>query len=100
MADAYSVVLSEPAYRHLDGLRRYDRARVLAAIRNQLSDRPTEESRNRKQLRANPLADWELRVQPFRVFYEVDPAARTVRVVAVGIKERDRLIIGGQEIAL
>jgi len=100
MADAYTVVLTRPAYRHLEALRRYDRNRVLDAIRSNLTARPTEESRNQKLLRDNPLADWELRVQPFRVFYDVDPAARTVRIVAVGVKERDRLIIGGQEIEI
>jgi hypothetical protein len=35
-----------------------------------------EETRNRKPLRDNPLADWELRVGRFRVFYEVDAEER------------------------
>ena len=41
-----------------------------------------------------------LRVQDYRVFYEVDEPARSVRVVAIGRKEGNRLIIGGQEIGL
>jgi len=100
MADAYSVVLTRAAYRHLEGLRRYDRNRVLDAIRDHLAVRPTQETRHKKPLRENPLADWELRVQPFRVFYDVDPAAKTVRILAIGHKQRDRLIIGGQEIQI
>ena len=100
MADAYTVVVTRRAYRHLEALRRYDRNRVLDAIRDELPLRPTEETRNKKLLRENPLADWELRVQPFGVFYDVDFATRTVRVVAVGTKVRDILVIGGQEIEI
>jgi mRNA-degrading endonuclease RelE of RelBE toxin-antitoxin system len=58
------------------------------------------ETRNRKLLRENPLADWELRVGRFRVFYEVDAGNRLVRVVAVGAKEGNRLRIGGEEVEL
>lgn len=100
MADAFSVVLTKPAYRHLEALRRYDRNRILDAIKEQLQSHPDEETRNRKLLRDNPIADWELRVQPFRIFYDVDPTARTVGVLAVGLKERDKLLIGGQEIEI
>ena len=59
-----------------------------------------EETRNRKLLRDNPVADWELRVGEFRVFYEVDVDEHRVRIVAVGHKEHNRLFIGGEEIEL
>jgi hypothetical protein len=45
-------------------------------------------------------ATWELRCGPrnrFRVFYEVDSAAHEVQVLAVGVKDRNRLLIGGEE---
>jgi len=61
---------------------------------------PTEETRNRKLLRANPVADWELRIQNYRVFYEVDLVHHTVRIVAIGHKEHNKLFIGGEEIIL
>jgi mRNA-degrading endonuclease RelE of RelBE toxin-antitoxin system len=51
-------------------------------------------------MRANPLSDWELRVGRFRVFYEVDEGLRSVRVLAVGEKRRERLVIGGREFKL
>ena len=62
---------------------------------------PLLETRNRKPLRPNPLAPWELRVGALRVFYEVlsqDP--EVVRVLAVGKKQRNVLRIAGQEIKL
>ena len=52
---------------------------------------------------ARPIAfgaDWELRFGPdnrFRVFYQVKAETREVRVLAIGVKERDRLFIGGEE---
>jgi len=51
-------------------------------------------------LRANPVADWELRIHPFRVFYEVDETGGRVRVLAVGIKQRNKLIVGKKEIEI
>jgi mRNA-degrading endonuclease RelE of RelBE toxin-antitoxin system len=34
-------------------------------------------------------AGWELRVQPYRVYYEVDAAAQQIRVVAIARKDRE-----------
>ena len=48
-------------------------------------------------------ATWELRFGPgncFRVFYEVDDIKQTVWILAIGIKERDRLFIGREEFEL
>jgi hypothetical protein len=45
-------------------------------------------------------ADWELRLGPdnrFRVFYQVKAESREVRILAVGVKDRSRLFIGGEE---
>jgi len=45
-------------------------------------------------------ADWELRLGPenrFRVFYQVNAERREVRGLAVGVKYRNRLFIGGEE---
>jgi mRNA-degrading endonuclease RelE of RelBE toxin-antitoxin system len=36
----------------------------------------------------------------FRVFYEVDTAERVVWVLAIGVRERDRLLISGEEFEL
>src|SRR5437879_13504266 len=71
-------------------------------INDELTHAPTEEPRNRKPLdQPAPFeASWELRCGPdnrFRVFYDVDSAAEEVRVLAVGVKDRNRLLIGGEE---
>ena len=71
-------------------------------IKEQLSHTPTKETRNRKPLdQPAPLAaSWELRCGPgnrFRVFYDVDLASQEVHILAVGVKDRSRLLIGGEE---
>ena len=52
-------------------------------------------------MRPNPIAPWELRIGDLRVYYDVedDPDSRVI-VLAVGVKERNRLRIGGEEIKL
>jgi len=45
-------------------------------------------------------AQWELRLGPdnrFRVFYQVNAENRAVRVLAVGVKDRSRLLVGEEE---
>lgn len=67
----------------------------------QLRDEPLRETRNRKLLRPNPLAPWELRVGPLRVFYEVDAEeADVVNVLATGIKSANRLFIAGEDMRI
>jgi len=100
MKTAYAIKFTGQAYKHLEAISRRDRNLILDAIREQLPQTPDEETRNRKLLRDNPVADWELRVGQYRLFYDVDGANRVVRVLAVGRKERNRLIIGGQEVVL
>ncbi len=100
MATRYEIQFTRPAYGHLEALRRYDRNAVLDAVKEQLTHAPLEETRNRKSLRENLLADWELRVGRHRVFYDVDASRGRVRIVAVGTKDGNRLLIGGKEVEL
>jgi len=100
MGDRCEIEFTRRAYSHLEALRRYDRNAILNAIKEQLVHVPDEETRNRKLLRANPLADWELRIGQHRVFYEVDANHRKVTILAVGVKDRNKLIIEGKEVVL
>ena len=52
-------------------------------------------------MRPNALAPWELRIGALRVSYEVtEEPEKLVTVRAVGIKARNRLTIGGEEVDL
>lgn len=71
---------------------------VIEAVDEQLKFHPAIETRNRKRLHANPLAPWELRIGDLRVFYDVtDDPEPLVQVLAVGVKVRNRLVIGEKE---
>ena len=54
------------------------------------------ETRNRFRMAPPSLATWELRLGELRVFYDVE--GQTVRIRAVGVKQRNRLLIAGQEV--
>ena len=96
---AYRIQFTESAEDHLARLTARQQAIVLDAARTQLRHEPLRETRNRKQLRPNPFAPWELRVGSLRVFYEVDALkSDLVNVLAVGIKKGNRLIVSGKEI--
>ena len=97
----YTVEFAESVEDHFRVLTARDRATVLAGINRQLLHEPLKETRHRKPLRPNPIAPWELRVGLLRVFYEVvGTAAGVVRILAVGRKRRNVLVIGDKEIQL
>ena len=74
---------------------------VFDTVEEQLAHQPDVETRNRKPMRPNPLAPWELRVGDLRVYYDIeeDPEP-VVTVLAVGVKDRNRVYIGKEEIEL
>ena len=95
---AFDVRFTPDAERHLELLAARDRAIVLDAIEASLVHEPMVETRHRKRLRPNPLAPWELRVGDLRVYFDPEPGTEpTVLVVAVGVKDRAVLRIGGEE---
>lgn len=52
-------------------------------------------------MRPNPVAPWELRVREVRVYYDVvEESEPLVTILAVGVKKRDRVFIGGKEFKL
>lgn len=69
-------------------------------IRERLSEQdPTEETRNRFRLRRiSEHADYEPRVDPWRVFYRVQD--ETVTVELIGRKKGNVLLIEGKEFKL
>ena len=95
----YEVRFADDVKGHLNTLTIPERSAALGAIERQLLHEPLVETRNRKPLRPNPIAPWELRVGKLRVFYEVVPGEPgLVRILAVGKKDRSILRIAGQEI--
>lgn len=98
---AYEIEFAESVREHLRSLTAGQRAIIFDAIEKQLVYEPLTETRNRKLLRPNPIAPWELRIGDLRVFYEVaSDEPNVVRILAVGRKERNRLFIAGEVVKL
>ncbi len=98
---AYRVQYSPETDQHLRYLTARQRSKVFDGVDEQLRHQPAVETRNRKPMRPNPLAPWELRIAEIRVYYDVqEKPEELVTVLAVGIKDRNRVVIGGEEVEL
>lgn len=98
---AYRIEYSPDAEDHLRALTARQRAIVLDTVDKQLMHQPTVEARNRKPMRPNPLAPWELRIGNLRVYYDVEEEPEPVVYIrAVGVKQRNRVRIGREVIEL
>jgi len=98
---SYIIEFAESVKQQLRDLSARERSIVFDAIEEQLTYEPLVETRNRKLLRPNAIAPWELRIDYLRIFYEGLPDRPDIlRILAVGRKEGNKLIIGGQEVEL
>jgi mRNA-degrading endonuclease RelE of RelBE toxin-antitoxin system len=98
---AYRIEYDPTAEDHLARLNARDECIVLDVVVRQLTHQPAVPTKNRKRMRSNAVAPWELRIGTLRVYYEViEKPEKVVTVRAVGIKERSRLTIGGEEVDL
>jgi len=98
----FTLVYADKVKVHLRTIEAKYHSVIQTEIETQLLLEPGVETRNRKPLKRPIIfgADWELRLGPdnrFRVFYQVNTESREVRVLAVGVKDRNRLYFGGEE---
>ncbi len=98
----FALVYANEVKGHLRAIDAKYHSAIQSAVETQLLHEPDVETRNRKPLKRPMVweADWELRIGPdnrFRVFYQVDPESRQVRVLAIGVKDRNRLYFRGEE---
>jgi mRNA interferase RelE/StbE len=95
----FRVTLTPSAEADLDYFKRYEQGIIVEAAQRYLRNDADAESQHRKQLRANPLAPWELRIGKYRVFYELVDLT-TVKIVAIGYKEHNDLFIRDRRVQL
>ena len=96
----FEIKFTDQAIADLKLLKKAERRSILSKLETQLIDEPTAETRNRKKLRPNQLAEWELRLGNFRIFYDVDQDNGLIKIQTVGYKVGSRLIIHGKEYKL
>jgi mRNA-degrading endonuclease RelE of RelBE toxin-antitoxin system len=101
----FDLIYDSETASHLRAIERKFHSLIRATIEEQLTFEPNVETTNRKPLE-RPIAfgaRWELRFGPknrFRVFYRVREEKREVDILAIGVKERNKLYIGGKEFIL
>jgi len=98
----YRLVYDTEISRQLRSIERKYHASIRANIEDQLTYEPGVETNNRKPLDRPVMfgARWELRFGPnnrFRVYYRIHKPAREVHILAIGVKEREKVSIGGEE---
>lgn len=105
MKSRFEIIFAPEVSNHVKTIDKKHHSLIQQAIEGQLRFQPATETRNRKPLRqpAAFAAEWELRFGPsnhLRVLYKVDLEEKSVFVLAVGTKDRNKLFIGGQEVEL
>ena len=101
----FTLIYAREVKKQLQVIERKYYALIRNEIEAQLQFEPDVETRNRKPLKRTVVfeAEWEVRFGPnnrFRVFYEIDREQEKVYIMAIGVKEENRLVIGGEEVEL
>jgi mRNA-degrading endonuclease RelE of RelBE toxin-antitoxin system len=101
----FTIVYAPITKDHLRVIEAKYYALIRDAVNEQLAFDPTTETRNRKPLKRPVvfMATWEIRFGPqnrFRVYYDVDLEQQLVTILAIGRKQGNRVVIGGEEIQL
>ena len=99
----FELIFAPEVVGHLHAIERKYHRLIEKTLDEQLGFTPGRETRNRKRLdQPAPFdATWELRFganNRFRVFYEIDAETNVVWILAIGLKEGNRLIVGREEI--
>jgi mRNA-degrading endonuclease RelE of RelBE toxin-antitoxin system len=99
----FTLKYAPEVYEHLKAIERKHHRLLAETIKEQFSYTQEAKTKNRKPLEepASFGATWELRFGPknaFRVFYDVNHEDKLVSVLAIGVKDGNRLCIGGRSL--
>jgi mRNA-degrading endonuclease RelE of RelBE toxin-antitoxin system len=81
----------------LQWFKKHEQNVIVDGIEANLCYEPTTETRNRKPLRPNNTAEWELRVGLYRVLYNVDQQVKIVSIEHIAAKPGNKYIFQGEE---
>src|SRR4051812_25614822 len=94
--DPYRIEYRHDARLQVQALPKHQQVMLLDKIREQLTSHPQVQTRNRKPLESSALGSWELRAGDVRAYYDVIERERLVRILTVGVKVRDLVLIDGK----
>lgn len=93
----YDIDFTPRALEELRWFKKHEQKVILDGIGEQLRYEPTVPTRNRKPLRPNSTATWELRIEQFRIVYDVDQQVRIVEIQRVGEKRGNSFFFRGRQ---
>lgn len=96
----FTISFTSSAFDDLAWFRKRDQSIIFDEIEQQLTHQPNIETRNRKRLRPNQTAEWELRISSFRVFYDLNDSILSVEIKMIGHKRGNRIFVRGKEYSL
>lgn len=93
----YDIDYTEDAIEDLQWFRKHEQNMIVDGIDEQLRYEPTLETRNRKRMRQNDKADWELRIGDYRILYMVGVQVRIVEIQRIGEKRGNAFFFRGRK---
>ena len=92
----YEIEFTPEALQDLKAFRKFEQQKIISGIDTQLKYEPIVETRNRFQMRQNDVAEWELRIGKYRVFYNVEDVIQIVSIEVIGLKVGNQLFVRGK----
>ncbi|MEG3839260.1 type II toxin-antitoxin system RelE/ParE family toxin [Microcoleus sp. herbarium14] len=93
----FEIEFTDQAIEDLQWFKKHEQNVIVDGIEANLCYEPTTETRNRKPLRPNNTAEWELRVGLDRVLYNVDQQVKIVSIERIAGKPGNKYIFQGEE---
>jgi mRNA-degrading endonuclease RelE of RelBE toxin-antitoxin system len=95
----FTVIILPSADADLTYFRAHEQRIILTGIATHLTYDAMIETKRRKKLDPNRIAPWELRIDHYRIFYEIETTG-LIKVVAIGYKDHNDLYIRGKKVDL
>lgn len=93
----YTIEFTPAAREDFRYFKRYEQNIILEAIETQLPYEPMVETTNRFHRQPPEIADWELRVGEYRIFYNIEAAVQIVQIERIGEKPNNQLYFRGRK---
>lgn len=93
----YDIEFTSRAIQDLRYLKKFEQNIIIDAIQTQLLYEPVTETRNRFKRNPPDIAEWELRIGVFRIFYNVDESVEIVSIERIGEKPNNTVFFRGGE---
>ena len=96
----YDIKFTPSALEDIAWFKKRERKIIVDGIAEQLGHDPVGETRNRKRVRPNATSEWELRIEKYRIFYDLNYEEKVVEVKVVGEKKGNKVVVRGEEYEL